>query len=153
MKTPLVSGSYLLEKFAGKGGWTYIALPEIPNQKNFPFGWMLVDGTVDTYPLHQHKLMPQGNGHLMLSVNASIRKAIQKQAGDTVQLELYRATAHAEVPQEILDCLAMESKTVQDNFTQLPAADKQQFMRWIYEAKTEDTKAKRIVAMMNQMDH
>lgn len=28
--TPLTDKIYLLEKFSGKGGWTFVRLPEIP---------------------------------------------------------------------------------------------------------------------------
>ena len=30
---PLVNAAYLLQKFPGKGGWTYAAIPEIPQNK------------------------------------------------------------------------------------------------------------------------
>lgn len=38
IQTPLVDNEYLLEKFQGKGGWTFVKIPEIAQSKNTPFG-------------------------------------------------------------------------------------------------------------------
>jgi hypothetical protein len=35
---PLLSKKYLLEKYPGKGGWTYAAIPEVIQDKDAPFG-------------------------------------------------------------------------------------------------------------------
>ncbi len=42
MEKPLVDKLYLLEKIAGKGGWTYTTIPEIPQDKHSSFGWVKV---------------------------------------------------------------------------------------------------------------
>ncbi len=49
--TPLTDKIYLLEKFSGKGGWTFVRLPEIPTGQNTPFGWVKVHGTIDRYEI------------------------------------------------------------------------------------------------------
>ena len=46
---PLVNGKYLLEKFPGKGGWTFAAIPEVLQNKNNPFCWVKVKGSIDDY--------------------------------------------------------------------------------------------------------
>jgi len=38
MDKPLVNKKYLLEKYLGKGGWTYAAIPEVLQNKKAPFG-------------------------------------------------------------------------------------------------------------------
>ena len=48
---PLVDKKYLLEKFSGKGGWTFARIPEILQNKNAPFGWVKVRGTIDGYKI------------------------------------------------------------------------------------------------------
>ena len=71
MKKPLVNNHYLLEKYPGKGGWTYAAIPEIKQNKNAPFGWVKVKGSIDDFELKQYKLMPMGNGKIQkLSLTA-----------------------------------------------------------------------------------
>ena len=66
---PLVDKVYLLEKFTGKGAWTYAEIPEISQDKTAPFGWVKVKGFIDDYELNQHKLLPMGNGKLFLAAN------------------------------------------------------------------------------------
>ena len=57
---PLVNREYLLEKFPGKGGWTYALIPEILQDKHSHFGWVIVNGSIDGYEIkkfhsfHQH---------------------------------------------------------------------------------------------------
>lgn len=50
MKTlkPLVDKNYLLQKFEGKGGWTFAEIPEIPMPKT-SFGMLKVKGKIDNY--------------------------------------------------------------------------------------------------------
>ena len=67
---PLVSRNYLLEKYPGKGGWTYAAIPEILQDKKSPFGWVKVRGWIDDFEIKNYKLMPMGNGKLFLPVKA-----------------------------------------------------------------------------------
>jgi len=71
---PLVNKEYLLEKFPGKGGWTYVRIPEVLQNKNSPFGWVKVKGRIDDYEIKNYKLMPMGNGQLFLPVKSDIRK-------------------------------------------------------------------------------
>jgi len=66
METPLAKNRYLLEKFPGKGGWTYAAIHGIPQDKKAPFGWVRVKGTIDGYVFRHYHLMPMGNGKLFL---------------------------------------------------------------------------------------
>ena len=44
---PWVDREYLLEKMPFKGGWTYTVIPEIPQDKHAPFGWVKVRGSID----------------------------------------------------------------------------------------------------------
>jgi len=85
---PLVNKKYLLEKFPGKGGWTFAAIPEIMPDKNAPFSWVKVKGSIDGVEIDKYHLMPSGKGTLFLSVKADIRKKINKQAGDYVHVIL-----------------------------------------------------------------
>ena len=50
---PLVDKEYLLEKFPGKGGWTFTFIPEIPPDKHSPFGFFKVRGSIDGYEIKQ----------------------------------------------------------------------------------------------------
>lgn len=153
MKTekPLVDAEYLLEKFPGKGGWTYAAIPEIAQNKNNPFGWVKVRGFVDEFELKQYKLMPMGNGKLFLPVKAQIRKKIKKEAGDLVKVVLYSDESPLEIPAEIIACFKNEPQKIYETFLSFTEGEQKTYIDWIYEAKTEDTKADRIVKMMDRL--
>lgn len=150
-ETPLVDSEYLLEKFPGKGGWTYAAIPEILQNKNNPFGWVKVRGFVDEFELKQYKLMPMGNGKLFLPVKAQIRKKIRKEAGDWVKVVLYSDESPLEIPEEIIACFKNEPQKIYETFLSFTEGEQKTYIDWIYEAKTEDTKADRIVKMMDRL--
>ncbi len=76
-KRPLVSKTCFLHKFPGKGDWTYAEIPEVKPDPKTPFGWVVVNGSIDNYQLKHVKLMPMGNGKLFLPVKAAIRRKTQ----------------------------------------------------------------------------
>lgn len=143
VEKPLVNHSYLLEKYPGKGGWTYAAIPEISQDKKAPFGWVKVKGTIDNVELKNYKLMPMGNGKLFLPVKAAIRKKIGKAAGDWVKVVLFSDNSTVEIPDELLLCLQEEPLALQ-NFLGYTDGQQKEFIDWIYSGKTEATKVKRI---------
>jgi len=53
-ETPLTDKDYLLQKYPGKGGWTFAAIPEIEQDKHAWFGWVKVRGTVDDYEISNY---------------------------------------------------------------------------------------------------
>ncbi len=148
---PLVDAVYRLEKFPGKGGWTYAEIPEVLQNKNNPFGWVKVRGSIDDVALKQYKLMPMGNGRLFLPVKAALRKKIGKAAGDSVHVILFPDDSELEVPGEIRDCFKNEAPELYQNFCSFSEGEQKAYLDWIYEAKTEVTKAKRIVRMMERL--
>lgn len=146
-----VDGHYLLEKFPGKGGWTYAAIPEIAQNPETPFGWVKVKGSIDGYPLKQYKLMPMGKGQLFLPVKAAIRKRIKKEAGDRVHIILSIDESRLEIPQQIIDCFQQEPLEIYQAFQKLTEGQQKTYLDWIYAAKREETKAQRILEMMDQL--
>ena len=146
----LVNTSVLLEKYPGKGGWTYAALPSVkPDTSNY-FGWIKVKGYIDDYELKQHHLMPMGNGKLFLSVNATVRKRINKKEGDVVRVKLYIDESDMEVPTELMECLADEPAALK-NFQQLSEANKKQWIAYIQDIKSEKGKIERIASTVNRL--
>ena len=148
---PLVNDDYLLQKFPGKGGWTYAEIPEVLQDKNNPFGWVKVRGTVDGFELKQYKLMPMGNGKLFLPIKAEIRKKTKKQAGDCVRIVLYADDSKLVIPEELLACFENEPQDVYHTFTNFTEGEQKAYIDWIYAAKKEETKAQRIAKMMAKL--
>lgn len=147
---PLVNGRYLLEKFPGKGGWTYAAIPEILQDKNSPFGWVSVKGSIENFEFQSYKLMPMGNGQLFLPVKAAIRKKIGKEAGDWVKVVLFEDLGPIEIPKELLDCLK-EEPIAYKAFLDDTDGQQKEFIDWIYSAKTDHKKVERIAETLNKL--
>jgi hypothetical protein len=150
-KSPLVDNQYLLQKFPGKGGWTYAAIPEVEQPKRIPFGWVRVKGTIDAFDIGRSKLMPMGNGQLFFPVNAEIRKKIKKKAGDIVHIVLYSDEHLGELPWEIMECFQNEPSEIYQNFLSLSNEDQKAYIDWIYDAKSDDLKVNRIIKMMERL--
>ena len=151
MDEPLVNADYLLEKIPGKGGWTYAAIPEIPQNKGNPFGWVKVKGRIDDYPLSQYKLMPMGEGRLFLPVKAAIRKLIGKEAGDKVHIVLYLDESPFEIPEELRLCFENEPPALYQSFKRFSEGDQKAYVDWIFSARKEETRALRIMKMMKRV--
>lgn len=139
----LVDKEYVLQKMGGKGGWTYAEVPEILQSKERPFGWVRVKGFIDSYEIKNYNLMPMGNGKLFLPVKAEIRKAIKKQQGDSVRIQLYADNLPTEVPEELKKCFKNEPMLL-ERFLTYSDKDQRDFIEWIYSAKTDEIKIVRI---------
>ncbi len=150
MKKPFVHKKYLLEKFPGKGGWTFARIPEIKPDKHAHFGWVKVKGRIDDYEIKNYRLAPMGNGSLFLPVKAAIRKKIGKQAGDYVNVVLEADNDPTEIPSELLLCLKDEPAAYKA-FLKCTDAEQQRTVDWIYSARTEEAKADRIAQLINRL--
>lgn len=141
---------YLLEKVAGKGGWTYAAIAEVAPDKRSHFGIVRVKGSIDGFEISKYNLMPMGNGKLFLPVRAEIRKKIKKEAGDHVHIILYRDDEPMSIPEELLLCLEDEPKAFRF-FKSLTESPQQLYVKWIYAAKTDETKVNRIAQSIDRL--
>jgi len=147
---PIIMGTYLMERMAGKGGWTYVVLPHVAKNSFKPFNWLKVRGSIDSVPLEQYKLMPVKGGGLFLPIKAALRKELSKEAGDSVHVVLYADDTPYGIPDELKECLEFEAPAY-ERFMALSESVQKQYVEWIYEAKTEETKAKRIGILITRM--
>jgi hypothetical protein len=146
----IVSGEFFMERFPGKGGWTYIKLPLsiFPSVKSF--GMLKVSGSIDSFAFEGKHLMPMGDGSLFIPVAKSIRAILKKEAGDRVHLKLLRDEIPSEAPQELIDCLKDDPGMYQ-LFQNLSRADQTKWIEYIYGTSSLDAKTKRILKLLFEL--
>jgi len=147
---PLVNKKFLLERFKGKGGWTYVRLPELRKDKKTSSRSIKVKGTIDGFEISKYHLMPMAEGKLFLPVRAEIRKKIKKEEGDHVHIILYHDTDVLIVPDELQLCLEDEPGALMF-FNSLSESEKKYYIQWIDGAKKEETKINRLAKTINRL--
>jgi hypothetical protein len=92
-------------------------------------------------------------GEFLVGLNRAVREKAHVEAGDTVdvELELDAAPREVEVPPALSDALAIDP-TARAAFDALAFTHRNEFARWIEEAKRDDTRQRR-VAQALQMLH
>lgn len=140
------------EKQGEKTGWTYIEVPadlaqqlKPGNKKEFK-----VKGKLDNYVLKRVSLLPVGGGRFIMPVNATMRKALGKRHGAMVKVNLSEDKTEFVFNADFLECMADEpaAKTF---FETLPGSHQRYFSKWIDDAKTVETKARRIALAVSAL--
>lgn len=141
-----------LQKFGSQGektGWTYVEIPaelaakiKPGTKKSFR-----IKGKIDNLAF-KGAVLPMGGGDFIFAVNSAIRKKIKKFKGDEVVMKVEADKAAPVLNKDLLACLA-EDKKANDIFQQLPPSHKNYYSKWVNEAKTEPTRAKRIAMILD----
>lgn len=151
MATPIVSGDFIIQKMPMKGGWYYVLLPKQSGSTKNSFGWYIVKGSIDNYTITQYKLWPTKTGEWFLPIKAEIRKKINKQVDEVVNIVLYTDNSEALIPKEFWDCLDdyPQAKTY---FNNLSATSQKQYIDHIYSSKNLTVQANRMASAFKKME-
>ncbi|QDK77983.1 DUF1905 domain-containing protein [Spirosoma sp. KCTC 42546] len=144
----------ILQKFGEKGDktrWTYIEIPlaisdELkPGQKKA----FRVKGTLDNHPIKLVSLLPMGrslnpDGGFMMPINAGMRRGMGKEEeGTQITVTLELDTDPLPQSADLLDCLEDDPAALA-HFRKLSPSHQNYFSNWIEDAKTIETKTKRL---------
>lgn len=152
----MVQFNTIILQFGSQGektGWTYIEIPpdiaqqiKPDNKKSFR-----VKGMLDGVAINGRALLPMGEGGFILPLKADIRKGIRKEAGAMLQVQMEEdKDFKIEIPEDLQDCFDFEPEAF-DYFNTLPKSHRNYFIKWITDAKTAETRNKRIVNTVNAM--
>ncbi len=128
-----------------KSGWTYIAVPaaiatQIKPGNKISFR---VKGKLDSHFIRQTALLPMGDGDFILPLNAALRKALAKNRGAEVLVQLEEDKEPYTLNQHFMECLEDEPPAL-EFFNTLAPSHQRYFSKWIDAAKTPQTLTKRI---------
>ncbi len=151
MEKPLIHKKYLLEKFHGKGGWTYTTIKGIKKNKAGKFNFKKLRGFIDDHEFRKFHVMPTKNGDIFFPVNTEIRKQINKKEGDWITVILYPDDEPMDLPEELIMCLQDEPKA-HSFFMKLSESEQKLYIQWIYSAKKEETKVERMAKTINRLN-
>src|SRR5687767_9768960 len=135
-----------------KTGWTYIEIPgDITNslKKGYRQSFR-VKGRIDSFSIKQVALLPMKGGGFILTLNSAIRKGIAKGIGAMVVVKITEDQAPFQFNNDFLECLKDEPVAL-SYFNSLPGSHQRYFSKWIDDAKTVPTRAKRIAMAVNAL--
>ena len=147
---PIVDSDFLLQKMSGKGGWTFVLLSDLKQDKRSWFGMTKVRGSIDTFEISDYNLMPFGKGSLFLPVKSEIRKKIGKSEGDWVHVTLYSQDLPPVETEDFFICLA-EEPVAQQRFNDLPKAEQKKLLDWIYSVRNDTLRVERIAQSIDKL--
>lgn len=135
-----------------KTGWSYIRVPAALAEQLNPGirKSFRVKGRLDDHPISGMALLPMGEGDFIMALKAAVRKAIRKQKGDSLEVQIEVDKKEIAPPKELLDCLADEPDALKF-FRGLPRSHQNWYGNWVKTARTEGTKARRIAQIVEGM--
>jgi hypothetical protein len=151
----MVRFNTIILQFADQGektGWSYIKIPAAiagklkpGNKKSFR-----VKGMLDDHAFQKMALLPMGEGDFIMALNATVRKAIRKNKGAKLSVQMELDNAVIKPPADLIACLKDEPRALAF-FQSMAKSHQNYFGNWVRSAKTDATRARRIARAVNAM--
>ncbi len=145
-----------IERFETNGektGWSYVFIPQEIAEKIKPNNRreFRIKGTIDNTAVSGMCVMPVKSDGFILPLKKSLRKVLRKESGTPVTLNLeFDADFKIEMPDDLEICLADEEELL-ERFLEMPKSHQNYYINWLNTAKTEPTRTKRLVMIVNAM--
>jgi hypothetical protein len=144
----MITFSAKILRFAKQGektGWSYIEISQRQAEKLNPGckKSFRVKGQLDNHKVAKIALLPMGKGQFILPINAALRKATGKTAGETLKVQFELDERPLKLSADFIHCLKDEAGAY-EHFRKLPRGHQNYFSNWIESAKTVSTKTRRI---------
>jgi hypothetical protein len=144
----VITFSTKIRKFDRQGektGWTYIEISSSLANKLNPGkkAAYRVKGRLDQHTIQRVAILPMGQGSFIMPLNAKIRKAIGKEKGDMLRAQLELDERTIPPSSDFMTCLRDDTRAMA-HFKTLSGSHQRYFSKWIEEAKTVETKTRRI---------
>ncbi len=136
----------------GDEGGAFVVIP-LDVEKTFGKKRLKIKATIDGEP-YRGSLVRMGSPHHMLLILKEIRQKIGKSVGDEVFIEFEEdlEPRQVQIPEDLQQALRAEP-LAQAFFTQLSFTHQREYVRWVTEAKREETRRKRILQMIEMLNH
>jgi hypothetical protein len=145
----------IIRKYGAKGektGWTFIDIPldvvkklKLTSRREFR-----IKGVMDDVKFERMACYPVKDGTFIIALNAEFRKKLGKKEGGQVSIKFELDKAEALKSKELLACLK-EDPVAKKQFDSQLLSHQNYFHRYVWTAKGADTRAGRIVNVINAM--
>lgn len=141
------------KNYGDKTGWTYVEVPADVAQKlkKGNKAMFKVKGTFDAYKFKAKTIFPVGDGNFILPYNSKDKKAVGKREGAMIRVSLELDKSVYKMNKDLMLCLD-DAPEARSHFKTLTPSHQRYFSKWVDEAKTEKTKAERIVRIIHALN-
>ena len=134
----------------GKMKWSVIYFPHSAPEHFGTNGRVNVRAVVDGHEF-DGTLLPSRNGHYLV-YNSAMKKLVGKGLGDTVQVMLEKSEEKRELTVPDYISIALKENSVFDKFLEMPNYIKREEINKIESAKRDETRSKRLQALIAKLD-
>ncbi len=140
-------------KLVRSEGWLCINMPKAASKKLGSIARVPVVGKINGFPIRTSAFPVAGETHMIL-VNKEMQRGANVGSGDTVavSIEVDTQKRTVSIPKDLAKAMA-KKPAVKAAFEKLSYSHRKEYVRWIDDAKKEETRARRIekaVSMMSE---
>lgn len=142
----------VLEKMAGRFGWTYVEFPHDVQRLFGRKGAVRVKGTINGVPMDR-ALMPTKSGIHVIVLGQDLRRQAKVKAGDTASFEIWLNARPdvVELPEELKGTLDFLPE-FKAGWERLTPGMKRSILLWVNGAKTTRTRAERVAELLRRFE-